>query len=176
MNNMPHRKGFTLIELLMYIGVSTVFLLALAGFVYSTFATYRQSRTLSFEQREIITLSARLQKTVEAAYSIDPASMFGINLATLPGSTVSLHTQNTAEDPIRFSVRQGQLLIQKGATAPEALHASGVRVTSAIFTNQSQGVSTHLGLTITFSSHVGFGLPDTETSIPLTFELKDYAP
>jgi len=172
---MNNHKGFTLIELLVYIGVSTILLLALAGFVFSLFGTYRQSSVRSAQQNEISNLTARLQQEIGAAYAIDAASVFSVDLATTPSASIILHTRRTAEDPLIFSVTQGELLLKKGVDTAIPCHSSNMKVTSVVFTNQSAGGSTHLGIDFTVSTPIGFGLPDARTHTTLTIELNDYA-
>lgn len=171
-----NKKGFTLIELLIYIGVSTIFLLALSGFVFSIFATYRQSHVRSQQQRELASFSARLQHEIESAYAIDPASDFNADLSADATSSVIFHTQTVGEDPIIFTASQNELLLQKGANAPAQIHSSMISVTSCIFSNQSAGESVHVGITMILSTPVGFGIPDAQTETSFTIELKDYAP
>lgn len=173
---MNNRKGFTLIELLVYIGVSTILLIALAGFVFSLFGTYRQSSVRSAQQNEISNLSARLQQEIGAAYAIDPTSVFSVDMATTPSASIVLHTRNTSEDPIIFSVVQEQLLLKKGNETAIPFHSSNIDVTSLIFTDQSVGSSAHVGIDMTVSTPVGFGLPDAQTQATFTIELNDYAP
>jgi len=173
---MNNHKGFTLIELLIYIGVSTLFLLALSGFVFSIFATYRQSNVKSEQQRELANISARLQHEIESAYAIDPSSTFNLDLGDNAASSVTLHTRTASDDPLIFSVSEDELLLQKGVNPPQPLHSSTIRIPSCVFTNQSAGGSTHIGITFTISTPVGFGIPDAQTKTTLTIELKDYAP
>lgn len=171
-----NKKGFTLIELLIYIGVSTIFLLALSGFVFSIFATYRQSHVRSQQQRELASFSARLQHEIESAYAIDPSSDFNVDLNTNVTSSVIFHTQTIGEDPIIFTSSQNELLLQKGVNASTPIHSSMINVTSCVFTNQSVGGSIHIGVDIIVSTPVGFGIPDAQTEASFTIELKDYAP
>lgn len=174
---MDHKPGITLIELLVYIGVSTIVLLASTGLAYSLLATHEQTKAMTEVTASAQQAFMLLDHEMEHAYSIDPTSAFGIDLAQTTGA-VTLHTQSASRNPIVVSVSDGALLLSTGTMTNQRLTPKDITVTHLTFTNlsSSNGRSKHIALSITLRKTIGYGLSSYQDTFSLSTELQDYAP
>lgn len=174
---MDHKPGITLIELLVYIGVSTIVLLASTGLAYSLLATHAQTNA-----KADVTTSANqaftiLAHEIENAYSLDPTSTINVDLAQNPG-TVTFHNQNSQQNPTTITVANGALWLSEGTMLNQRLTPKDVSVTHFTVKNFSSanGKSTNISLTLSLSKPVGYGIALFQDTFSTSIEVKDYAP
>ena len=174
---MDHKPGITLIELLVYIGVSTIVLLATTGLAYSLLATHEQTKAMTEVTSTAGQALTLLGHEIENAYSIDSSSALGIDLAQTTGS-VTLHARPTQRDPLVMTVSDGALILSIGSQTNQRLTPDDITVTHFIAKNLStaNGRSAHLSITLTVQKAVGYGLGAYQDTFTLSTELQDYAP
>lgn len=130
-------KAFTLIETLLYVGIVGMVLASLVGFGWNMMGIGAKSGTHHDVVSNERLVAEKLSFFVREATDIDGAnSNFGVNLATTPGSKVTLRGV-APNDPIVFDVSGGALRVTLGVAAPIALTSSNIAVSSIVFTNAS---------------------------------------
>lgn len=146
--------GFTLIEFLIYIGITSIIVTAMVVFMWNVInltAKVSVNGELASEERY---LDERLSSEIKNALDINTStSNFGVDLATVAGSKISLKA-SAPNDPTLIDVTTGTLRITEGTSTPVALTGAMSKVVSLIFTNYSaaSGTTKHVGYTLTLST------------------------
>jgi len=170
-----NRSGITLIELLVYIGVTSIFLLAVSGVLYSLLATSHQTDVLRDQRVERSLFAERIGMLVEQSYGSDPGSSFGIDIAQNQGS-VTFRMRDAASDPAELFIQDGVAKIRYGTGAVTILSAEQHAVVHFIVDNRSSETDSSFTFTITTRSLVGYGLPSAEQTTHVSYTSLDYAP
>jgi prepilin-type N-terminal cleavage/methylation domain-containing protein len=137
-----YSKGFSLVEMIVYIAILSLITSALtvtASSLLNTFAhleIYEDMAHSSTVALERISYEIRTARTVNVM-----SSTLGISPGTLVLDTVDAVGSPTV---ITFSLVNGKIFIQEGASAPSPLTSNSVTVTNATFTHtvgpNTQGV------------------------------------
>lgn len=157
-----NKKAFTLIETLLYTGIVGMVLVSLVGFGWNMMGIGAKTGTHHDAVSNARFAGEKLSFFIREATDIDMAnSNFGVNVATTPGSKVTLRGV-APNDPIVFDVSSGALRVALGAAAPIALTSSNISVNSIIFTNASSADGK--------TKNIGFELQLGTTSASNRFE------
>lgn len=143
-------KAFTLIETLLYIGIAGIVLVSLVGFGWNMIGLSVKSATHADAVANARLASEKLSFFIREATDIDAAnSTFGVNLASVPGSKMTLRAA-APDDPIVVDVSGGTLRVARAAASPVSLTSSNVRVSRLIFVNASalDGSTKNIGFTV----------------------------
>jgi len=170
-----NRRGITLLELLVYIGVTTIFVIAASGALFALLATSRQTDVLREQRIELSLLKERIGMLVEKSYDADGNSSFGVNLATNP-SHIDFRSQDTSQDPSQLYVDNGRVFVRFSDGTAQILSAEQQRVTRLIVDTRSSINDKTYAFTITMASPIGYGLPFAEQTIHFSYASLDYAP
>lgn len=147
-------RAFTLIEVLLYVGIAGIVLASLVGFGWNMIGIGAKSGTHADVVSNARFGSEKLSFFIRESTDIDvPNSNFGVNLATVPGSKVTLRGV-VPNDPIVFDVSGGSLRVKIGAGSPVALTSTTIAVSSLVFTNASSadGKTKNIGYEIQLGS------------------------
>lgn len=124
-------SGLTLIELLLYVGISSVVLLAVAGFLGSILNTRVKNQTINEIEQQGNQNMQLITQTVRNATAINsPAA--GVSAASL-----SINVPEPTDSPTVFDVVDGVLRITKGTADPVALTSPVAEVVNITFDNLS---------------------------------------
>ena len=141
------QKSFTLIETLLYVGIAGMALAAIVSFAWNMMGLGAKQATYADAISGARLAADRLSFFIREATDIDAAnSNFGVNLAAVPGSKITLRAA-APDDPTVIDVSGGMLRIAKGAASPVALFPSNVAVSSIVFSSASSvdGKSKNIG-------------------------------
>lgn len=144
------QRGFTLIEMLLYVAVAGIVLTSLVGFGWNMIGIGAKNGTHHDAVSNARLASEKLTFFIREATDIDTAnSNFGVNLASVPGSKVTLRGA-APNDPTVFDISSGTLRVTQGVSAPVALTSSNISVSSLVFTNASSadGKAKNIGFEI----------------------------
>jgi len=142
-------KGFTLIELLLYMGLVAIFLTATIYFAWDIIFGNVKAGVHQEVQENLRFSSHKIQTEIRNADSINISeSDFGVNLATNPGTKLSL-LGATPYYQARLQVSQGILQIKRGAGDWISLTSHMLEVTNLTFTNLSEPTSENIHFTLT---------------------------
>lgn len=176
MNNINGKNGFTLIELLVYIGVSTIFLLAVSAFAFTLLGTHQQTKVYHETDRELHFALDQLVWRIEQAYNVDGQGSFSQNIAAT-GDGIALSYQDPLLDPTRISVSGNIIVLEIAGEPAIPLTGQQYAVNNLTFTDLSTpGGSRNIGILLSLSRSVGYGLPDAIVTQETSVEIKDYAP
>lgn len=144
------QQGFTLIEMLLYVGVAGIVLTSLVAFGWNMIGIGAKNGTHNDAVSNVRLASEKIAFFIREATDVDTAnSNFGVNLAEVPGSKLTL--QGVAPNtPIVVDVANRMLRVAVGASAPVELTSTNVAVSSLVFTNasSSDGNSKNIGFEI----------------------------
>jgi hypothetical protein len=147
-------RGATIIELLLYMAILAFFLLALVTFAINIIQGGSKNSNESRTYADARYLSERIKYEVRNASDIQIAnSNFGVNLATTPGSKLTL-TAAIPNNPTVFDVSTGRARITLGAASAVELNSNKVNVTDLTFTNYSGTNTKNINFTLTVQSTV----------------------
>jgi len=147
-NRQRNLKAFTLIELLLYCGLVAIFLSAIIFFAWDVILGSVKAGTHQEVQENLRFTSHRIEVEIRGAGTIDTAgSNFGVNLATNPGTKLSL-LGSAPYYPTGFRVDQGALQIKQGAGDWVSLTSSLVEVTDLTFTDLTDIESENIHFTL----------------------------
>lgn len=147
-------RAFTLIEVLLYVGIAGIVLASLVGFGWNMIGIGVKSGAHADVVSNARLASEKLSFFIREATDIDVAnSNFGTNLATAPGSKVTLRGV-LPNDPIIFDVSGGALRVKIGTGLPVALTSTAIAVNSLVFVNASSadGKTKNIGYEIQLGS------------------------
>lgn len=126
------RNGFTLIELVIYIGLSSMVIVALLRVMLVLTGVREKMETVSIVQQEGRFVMHRFVSAVQSAVAINTgSSLFNSNHGVL-----SL-TMSGSVQPSIFTWSQSGVILQENGATPAALTSSGVIVDQLRFTNLS---------------------------------------
>lgn len=125
------RPGFTLIEVILYIALSgIVFAIALHSMMQMMEAKQRSQASTTVQQSLRIALNRMIDTSLNATSINDESSNFGSAQGSL-----SFAMSDAALNPTVFSVSQGRIIIQEGASMAQPITAPSIRVDLLRFTN-----------------------------------------
>ncbi len=163
MKRLPKRihtqRGFTLIEMLLYVAVAGIVLTSLVAFGWNVVGIGTKNGVYHDVVSNARLASEKLTFFIREATDIDTAnSNFGVNIASTPGSKVTLRGV-APNDPIVIDVSSGTLRVAFGASEPVALTSSNIIVSSLVFTNASSvdGASKNIGFILQLGTTSGSG-------------------
>ncbi len=171
-------RGFTLIEFLVYSTIVVVIGVVSVEFILNIYEGKAKS-TAYFEVQENARLAMeRIVQEIHGAKNINlGSSSFGVNLATNPGTKLSLEMKDASLNPTEFDVSSGVLRIKQGVSGPYELTNNQVQVTNLTFRNftSPNGKSINIGVELTIEYINPENLPQWQASIALrtTVELRD---
>jgi len=96
---------------------------------------------------------------IRRARGVEATTDFGVNLATVSGSTLDLDMADAGDDPTMFDVVGGVLRVTRGAGSPVALTTDDLIVTDLTLADRSSanGRSENVALTLTLEDPAGAG-------------------
>jgi Tfp pilus assembly protein PilW len=130
-----NRKGFTLIELILYIGLTSIIVVAVLNVMMTVVGTREKTQVMSFVQQELRFTMDRIEAAVRDAINIDTGNSTFANdhgVLSLAMSGVSVH-------PTTFAWSGSGVRVQEGTGNYTALTSSGIIVEMVRFTNLSAG-------------------------------------
>jgi Tfp pilus assembly protein PilW len=119
-------KGFTLMEFLIYIGIVTFLITAI---------TFAAINILNAGVK--MNAMHRVSSNGETAMDVITKSIRGAKGVNSAGSSLSLETHYSHDNPTVFTLSDGQLKIKRGSDEAIAITDSNVEVTSLSFSNPS---------------------------------------
>ncbi len=144
---LTNSHGFTLIEILLYMALSTIMVVLLAGIganVFSGFVRAKAAEELQYNTQFVTEKIRNLASQAEAIS--DPGTGETSDTLTLTMSDIS-------KNPTVIDVVDGRMRIQEGITAPQFISGANVDVSTLEFSNVtydgaigSLRVILHLGL------------------------------
>ena len=173
---MINTRGYTLVETLVVIGLFTVISFFSVQFFLGTL-TGRAKAAAHIEIQEQARAAAHwITYELRRSRGFELTSDFGVNLASVTGSTLDLDTAVVGHDPTTFDIAAGILRLTYGAVSPMDITSDDVQVTNLVFTDlsSSNGKSLQAQFTITIEKQDPTGNP-TPLSYTLTstVELRD---
>ena len=123
------QKGFTLIELLLYVGISSVMLLAISVFLSTLLQSRIKNQTIAEVGQQGLQVMQLITQTVRNA------DVLNSPLQGASASSLSLNTYTAGNNPTVFDLSGGAIRITEGATA--AVILSNTRVTASALTFQN---------------------------------------
>lgn len=141
-------SAFTLIELLIYMALVALFLTAAVTSMWDIILGHTKSSVQQEVQESLRYASHRLSFEIRNANSIGASSDFGVNLATTPGTVLSLNSPAPA-NPTEFRVNNGLLQIKQGSGGWTTISSSAVAVTNLVFTDLTDAASENIKFTVT---------------------------
>ncbi|MDH4330931.1 MAG: prepilin-type N-terminal cleavage/methylation domain-containing protein [Candidatus Moranbacteria bacterium] len=125
-------KGFTLIELLLYLTISGMIIMSVAGFLFLILESKEKNRAILEVEEQGVQVMQIVTQTIRNSEGINSPSQ-GVS-----ASSVSLDVFNAADDPTVFDVSGGTFRIKEGASSYVSLTNSRVTVSDLSFHNLSR--------------------------------------
>lgn len=171
-------SGFTLIELIVYVGLAALVIVSTTLFILDIIGGKVKSEVIQEVQQNARLALERITQEIHGAQSINlGSSSFGVNLASSPGSKLSLDMREAALDPTEFDVASGILRIRQGASGPDPLTSDEIEITNLTFHNLTSPNGRTENIRVSLSlEYVNPGeISQWETSLTLetTVELMD---
>jgi len=138
------RSAYTLVELLIFLAITAVVALALAGILIVTVQLQAHQSSAGEVQTESTAVLQQLQ------YDVQNASLINIPLDT-PTTTLSLRMSSPALDPTTVTLASGTLYVQQGASSTQPLTSSRIVISNLSFTRHANPPS-HDSLNISFTA------------------------
>lgn len=175
--NRRSSSGFTLIELLIYLTIVSVVLNTLIIFALNVMNLGAKNRRAEDVASTAVLIAEKIKYEIKNADDINTGSSnFGVNLATNPGTKISLK-QSGANDPTVFDVSAEMARITRGNSSPVSLNPPGTEISDLTFTNLSSadGLTKQLKFTlIVMSSAPSSGNVFEKTSLESSVELRSH--
>ena len=151
------KKGYTLLELLLYLGIFSVIISAVVYFAWNIIYGGVKSSRLNEVSYSARYSAERIKYEIKNASGITAGgSNFGVNLATTPGSKLTLTSATLARNPIVIDVTSGTLRITLDTNPVVNLTSTNITVTNLVFMNNSSGDSKtkNISFALTLESNV----------------------
>lgn len=146
------QRGFTLIELLLYVSLSAMLLLAIAGVLFMVLQARVKNQTITEVEQQGVQAMQLMTQTARNAQNIHSPD------SGSSAESVSFDVVATAADPTVFSVSSGVLRMTEGASPAVALTNSQVSVTAFSVQNVSRaGTPGAVRIQFTLSYAAGSG-------------------
>lgn len=154
---MKTKPAYTLLELLLYLGIFSVIISAVVYFGWNIIYGGQKSARLNEVSYSARYSAERIKYEIRNASGITTGgSDFGVNLATTPGSKLTLTNATAGRSPVVIDVTSGTLRITLGANPVANLTPTNITVTNLVFTNNSSGDSKtkNISFAMTLESNV----------------------
>ncbi|MFQ5492588.1 MAG: type II secretion system protein J [Candidatus Dojkabacteria bacterium] len=123
------RKAFTLVEIILYVGLVSMLLVVVAGFLTSVLQSRERSETVSEVDSQGVKVMQDIIQTVRNAQAINSPTQ-GNSAATL-----SLDVVDGGADPTVYDLSGGALTITEGGGAVVDLTSGRVTASGLVFEN-----------------------------------------
>jgi len=151
------KKGYTLLELLLYLAIFSVIITAVVYFAWNVVYGGQKSSNLNEVSYSARYTAERIKYEIRNSSGITlGSSYFGVNLATTPGSKLTLTSADVSRNPIVIDISSGTLRATVGANPVANLTPTNISVTNLVFTNNSSGDSKtkNISFALTLESNV----------------------
>jgi type II secretory pathway pseudopilin PulG len=149
------KSGFTLIETLLYLTIISIILTTVVFFAWNVIYGGVKSSRLGEVNYSARYASERIQYEIRNSSGFTAGSSnFGVNLATTPGSKITLTNTDSAKNPTVIDVSSGQLRLTIGTDPVINITPINVGITSLVFSNNSSGGSKNLSFALSLQSNV----------------------
>lgn len=128
---LKNKKGFTILELLLYIGIVSIMIMAISGFIQMIFFARVKNQTIAEVEQQ------GMQVTQAITQAVRNASAINSPVVGASGSTLSIATYSGAKNPTLFDLSGSILQTKEGAGAYIPLTSSRVLVSGLSFRNLS---------------------------------------
>lgn len=129
--NLKNKKAFTLVEMLLYIAVLGICLTAMSAFIDMINAAKTKNRLVIAIERQGENISSLVQESIKNSNGINTPSSGSNN-------SLSLSFADNSKNPTIFSLLNGVIYIQEGASNALPLNDASIIAENLFFQNNSR--------------------------------------